>query len=107
MDAYIYRAALYCEDCASIIQRPYHPEEYDVHVDCDDSECCPQGPYAGGGGEADCPQHCDGCGVFLENPLTQDGYRYITEAFTENDYRRQGSRDVLDTWYRFYVMGVA
>jgi hypothetical protein len=33
----------------------------------------PKGPIAEGGGEADAPQHCDGCGQFLGNPLTVDG----------------------------------
>jgi hypothetical protein len=34
-----------------------------------DSDKFPKGPLADGGGESDCPQHCDTCGVFLENPL--------------------------------------
>ena len=38
-----------------------------------DSDDLPKGPYSNGGGEADTPQHCDGCGAFLENPLTGDG----------------------------------
>ena len=40
------------------------------HYDSDD---LPKGPHAEGGGEADAPQHCDGCGQFLGNPLTVDG----------------------------------
>jgi hypothetical protein len=40
------------------------------HYDGDD---LPKGPCAEGGGEADAPQHCDGCGQFLGNPLTVDG----------------------------------
>jgi hypothetical protein len=30
-----------------------------------DSDDLPKGPYAQGGGEADTPQHCEGCGQFL------------------------------------------
>lgn len=63
MDAYIDDGDIYCEDC-----RP------------DDAS----GPYADGGGEADCPQHCGACGVFLENPLTTDGYRYVRERAETN-----------------------
>jgi hypothetical protein len=46
----------------------------------EDSDTWPQGPYDSGGGEADTPQHCDQCGVFLENPLTSDGDDYLLEA---------------------------
>jgi hypothetical protein len=45
-----------------------------------DSDDLPKGPYAHGGGEADTPQHCDGCGQFLENPLTGDGLTYVEDA---------------------------
>ncbi len=96
MDAYIYKAALYCEDCAGEI--PWaaiqdHPEW------CDDSDCCPQGPYPNGGGEADTPQHCDTCGVFLENPLTDDGVRYVVAALDDGG----GDLAVMEAWYAFYV----
>ena len=80
MQAYIYQAAFLCEECANktcdVIVRnedqPYKPSE--------NSDQWPQGPYANGGGEADCPNHCDHCGVFLENPLTTDGYAYVRES---------------------------
>jgi len=45
-----------------------------------DSGDPPKGPYADGGGEADFPQHCDGCGQFLGNPLTGDGLIYVEDA---------------------------
>jgi hypothetical protein len=32
-----------------------------------------QGPFPGGGGQVDGPRFCEGCGVFLENPLTEAG----------------------------------
>ena len=44
-----------------------------------DSECTPIGPYANGGGESDAPEHCDTCGLFLENPLTSDGLEGVNE----------------------------
>ena len=71
MNAYIYKAAIYCEDCGHTIQRQlladgngYVPSSWP-----NDSELWPQGPYVDGGGEADSPTHCDRCLVFLENPL--------------------------------------
>lgn len=80
MKAYIYCAALYCESCGDIIRAnlesagkaPLKLENESTW----DSDTYPKGPYSDGGGEADCPQHCDSCGVFLENALTDDGDAY-------------------------------
>lgn len=75
MNAYIYQAALLCEDCArevraSLVVKCLNDGQHD-------SETYPQGPYPDGGGEADCPQHCDHCGEFLDNPLTDEGARNL------------------------------
>lgn len=72
MDAYIYRADIYCETCAA-------PNLHPRRVLCGDSDCCPQGPYADGGGEADSPQHCGRCGTALDNPLTEWGLDHFEE----------------------------
>lgn len=87
MDVYLYSAALYCADCGEKIRAdltakgkaPEGPDDEHTY----DSDAFPKGPYADGGGEADTPQHCDGCGVFLENPLTSDGEVYVCEAVVE------------------------
>ena len=76
MNVYMYQAALLCEPCAVL--------QINSHTECGvsdtgDSDDFPQGPFPDGGGEADCPQHCDTCGLFLENPLTGDGYKYVVE----------------------------
>ena len=42
-----------------------------------DSDAYPKGPYWSGDSYSDTPDHCGTCGLFLENPLTPDGYRYI------------------------------
>lgn len=104
MNVYAYQAALYCEDCAGdrmLAMLARAAEE--------DSDDYPQGPYGNGGGEADCPQHCDACNAFLENALTTDGYRYVQEQLTEARTLRSfgksaypGSDHVLATWARFY-----
>ena len=75
MKTYIYQAALYCEDCANNIIASLHWSKRESS-DSDDS---PQGPFPDGGGESDCPQHCDCCGTFLENPLTPDGDDWLRE----------------------------
>ena len=74
MKAYMYQAALLCQDCGEAArakldtagQGPANAaDEYSY-----DSDDYPKGPYADGGGEADCEQHCDHCGEPLDNPLT-------------------------------------
>ncbi len=95
MNAYIYQADIYCEKCAKEIRRALlasgkAPDE--------DSGRWPQGPYSNGGGEADCPQHCGGCSLFLKNPLTGDGVAYVKEKLTE----ASGDMRVLNKWADYY-----
>jgi len=52
MKAYVYRAALLCEDCANTVKL-----ERSAFASSEDSNEYPQGPYGDGGGEADSPQH--------------------------------------------------
>lgn len=57
MDAYLHEGEFYCEACA-----PKNSEA-----------------YSDGGGESDTPQHCNECGIPLENPLTSEGVEYVLE----------------------------
>jgi hypothetical protein len=93
MDAYVYCAAMYCEECAMLIRQELSEAG---GVDHQDTDTWPQGPYDDGGGEADSPQHCDTCQVFLENPLTTEGYEYVREAIEEE------SGAVIEQWHDFY-----
>lgn len=96
MDVYIYQAALLCEACGdAVIARD------DAGVNTGDSDDYPQGPYPGGGGEADTPQHCDHCHLFLENPLTGDGYNYVRDAVARD--AALGRKSVaVEVWAPFY-----
>ena len=102
MDVYVYQAALLCDECGvkrqHALTTPIDPDDESTW----DSGDYPKGPYPDGGGEADSPQHCDHCGEFLENPLTDDGRTYVVEAL--NAFRLDGSGDpeVMDTWRSFY-----
>lgn len=102
MDAYVYQAALLCEDCAAKVKA-----DLDQHRDCDtdppdDSESYPQGPHQDGGGEADSPCHCDHCETFLENPLTADGAAWLAEAFQAFILNGTGNPEVIEDWWGFY-----
>jgi hypothetical protein len=99
MDVHLYNAALWCGPCiikVLVVERKAAPGAIDMlpaealeqivsasGFTCEsdyDSDDVPKGPYADGGGEADTPQHCDGCGQFLENLLTGDGLIYVEDA---------------------------
>ena len=99
MDAYMYRAAFYCEDCIKDIKKSLAKPDYPKPWDSDDY---PAGPFEKGGGEADCPQHCDCCQVFLENPLTADGYAYVQEAAEEQIEKNR----VVSEWAKYYSFEV-
>ena len=111
MNAYVYQAALLCEECALLVREALveeYPEyaEYPTgnsHFDGEDSDNFPVGPFPEGGGEADCPQHCDNCGKFLENPLTSDGVEYIMSAVADWLLTGAGSGSVIREWLDFYT----
>jgi hypothetical protein len=113
MDAYVYAADLYCEDCGRAIQDELKD---DGHEDTGDSEEYPQGPYPDGGGESDGPAHCGAdakcinamtlagvtIGAWLGNPLTEEGVRYLQEmldAPNPSPYQRA----LHDFWRRVYA----
>ena len=106
MNAYIYQAALYCERCGNEIRErltdegkaPANPDDEHTY----DSDGFPKGPYSDGGGEADCPQHCDGCGCHLENPLTSDGENHVRESILDHLCSNDGDKDVIETWRAYY-----
>lgn len=98
--AYVYQAALLCDDCGLAKQKALLGT---VHPSKDyDSDRFPQGPYADGGGEADSPQHCDHCGEFLENSLTGDGEEYVRDLIAQHHATGRGSESVLRQWSEFY-----
>jgi hypothetical protein len=105
-DAYVFQAALLCADCAKAVMAQTQPPEGVDPANPDeslyDSSDYPKGPYPDGGGEADCPQHCDQCGVFLNNELTGDGYEYVSDSFTEYMRTGRGNADVLREWKAAY-----
>lgn len=94
MDAYIYQSALLCDDCAHDRQKDNWSQRRN-----DDSNVYPKGPYGDGGGEADHPQHCADCNLFLENPLTTDGEDYVRDAVDSVGC----NTDTLTAWREHYA----
>ena len=93
---YAYNADIYCDDCGDEIRA-----ELDAagHEDEGDTDGYPQWF---GDSEADCPQHCGGCHVFLENSLTSDGYDYAKEAVADAIRRGDDDSVALTEWAPFY-----
>src|SRR5437870_2158559 len=107
MNVYVYQAALLCEDCGvkarleltAAAKAPADPDDEGSY----DSDDFPKGPYPGGGGEADSPQHCDSgtecvnalvcrhgtheLGAFLENDLTAEGLVALADTIREDEHR--------------------
>jgi len=77
MKVYMYLAAHYCEDCGKgLCSQLVHPvPDHRFDETYWDSDEYPKGPFENG--EAGYPDHCDSCGIFLENPLTNDGVEYV------------------------------
>lgn len=99
MDAYVYRAALLCPDCADSTM---HRLRRQGQEEAGDSDCWPQGPFPAGAGEADSPQHCDQCKVFLQNPLTDTGRAYVSWQLLEYQLYGHGEKEVIKAWREFY-----
>lgn len=101
MQAFIYQAALWCAACCDDIEKRLTSEG---NVDTGDSGDWPQDAGGDGGGEADTPQHCDGCHRPLENPLTSEGVAYVVEAV--QDRLRKGTDPGDWRWPDGYYVGL-
>ena len=75
MKIYMFQADVYCKPCGEAIAATLpdpdawereHPDSNSYPVAYDSSE-----------GEADSPEHCGRCSLFLERNLTEDGFRYF------------------------------
>jgi len=100
MEAYVYKAELYCLACGHEIVTNLMAENNCPANTLDessyDSDDFPKGPYPNGGGSSDTPQHCAKCGVFLENPLTTEGVDYVREVVNSTP------RSIVAKWKTFY-----
>ena len=101
MNVYIYNADIYCVDCAQEMIDEYRERGI---ADDGDSNTFPQGPYPNGGEEADCPQHCGDCGVFLENSLTSDGADYVLSHIADDPDCENAVTQQWREWYDYLTI---
>jgi len=78
----IYEAELFCTSCAARLR---HKDLINVSR------------------ESDLPEHCGGCGVFLENSLTPIGYEHV-QCIIE-DSACEPDCVAIKTWLPFYCVG--
>jgi hypothetical protein len=101
---YIYQAAVLCDDCGEKTREalrlarksPRNQAEESTY----ESDDYPKGPYDEDQARSDTPDHCDYCGVFLENSLTEDGYDYVVDQAIKNP-----QSETIDEWLSFYDLG--
>ncbi len=100
MEFFVYNDDVYCFSCGEKLRnRLPVPQGVDLEDgNTFDSDEYPKGPYSGQEGLADTPQYCAGCGVFLENPLTEDGEDYVRETIAF----KNGNPKVRKEWQEFY-----
>ena len=106
MNVYVYRADLLCEECGEAARLGLNaqgksPADLDDESTFD-SDDYPKGPYPDGGGEADTPQHCGKCGLFLMNSLTATGEESVTRSVQAYRDGHGGTWEVLKEWLEFY-----
>ena len=78
---YIYQADVYCDECGDDIKRQ-HDFGYNFDDSKYDSDQYPIFHHAEFN-ESDNPQNCSGCHVPLENPLTEDGVKFVLSTIAD------------------------
>lgn len=101
MNAYIYQADLWCEDCIEEVKKTLTPPENPDDEHTYDSDDYPKGPYPDGGGESDCVQCCAGCHCLLENDLTADGWNNLFDSMLDNFHRKREHVN-RDYWHEVF-----
>lgn len=101
---YIYQADVWCENCATEIAATLDAEGKTPPNVMDeasyDSDNYPKGPFFEE--ESDAPEHCSGCKIFLENPLTADGTEYMTQMVDKAVAEGRGEEPHIKEWMDFY-----
>jgi hypothetical protein len=101
---YIYQADVWCENCAKEIAATLDADGQTPANVMDeasyDSDHYPKGPFFEE--ESDAPEHCAGCHIFLENPLTADGVEYMTQMVDKAVAEGRTDEPHIKEWMDFY-----
>jgi hypothetical protein len=105
---YAYQAEPWCDECARKIKAQLRLEAKacgrpSEDIDTGDTDDYPQ--WGSDDEETDCPEHCAGCGVFLENPLTDNGQRYVGERLADALVAKYNDASVglcIEEWWDKY-----
>src|SRR5208337_4209638 len=103
---YIYQAEMWCPTCAKEIAADIQ-QNYPNEMPADptdehsyDSDNYPKGPFFDE--ESDAPEHCAGCHIFLENPLTSHGQEYMMQMVDGAVAKGRGDEPHIKEWMDFY-----
>ena len=100
MKIYMFNGDVYCKPCGEAIAATLpdpdawereHPDSNSYPIAYDSSE-----------GEADSPEHCGRCSLFLERNLTEDGVRYVKELAAEDLSTEGEIGSIVKEWIDFY-----
>ena len=100
MKIYMFDGDVYCTPCGEAIAATLpdpdawereHPDSNSYPIAYDSSE-----------GEADSPEHCDKCNLFLERNLTEEGVRYVKEIVAEDLSTEDKIVGIVKEWIDFY-----
>jgi transcription initiation factor TFIIIB Brf1 subunit/transcription initiation factor TFIIB len=102
-ECYIYQAEIYCKTCGELIREQLDKEgKTPLNLDDEnsyDSDKYPKGSYEVG--EADYPQHCSNCLVFMENSLTENGVKAVKDCLINSP-----KSHLVKMWAKFYHIKV-
>ena len=107
MDVYVYQAELLCDQCGERARAkldaaggwtPRDPEDFATY----DSNDYPKGPFPDSGGESDSPEHCSQCEIFLRNPLTTEGERWVRDRVREDLAAGNKNSLAIKQWMPYY-----
>ena len=120
----IYQTEMWCDSCADKIRKrilddhAVGPNPCNIvdeglvalpgrgyFFDPDDEQDYDSGDFpkhCSGSSESDRPEHCFGCGVFLENDLTSDGAEYVRSAVRADLLSGRTNSIAVTEWLPFY-----
>ena len=96
--SYAYCADIWCDECGEQIKNDGRQPKL---INTGDTDDYPQ--HCDDAAEADIPQHCAGCGVFLQNDLTCAGEDYVVETILDDLTNKLVGSVATTVWWPYYA----